>query len=159
MNLSTSENQAWLDGIPYPVQPGDTLLKFADRHLGRGHVPTLCDAPQLEPYGACRVCSVEVALKADGPTRVVAACHTPLAPGMHIFSESKKVQRLRRNILELVLSDHPPDCLTCEVNGNCELQTVAGKVGVRKIRYQGGQNHLSQPKDRSHAYKIGRAHV
>ncbi|MBL9167699.1 MAG: formate dehydrogenase subunit alpha [Verrucomicrobiales bacterium] len=152
MNLPTTENQAWLDGKAYPLQPGDTILRFADRHLGRGHVPTLCDAPQLEPYGACRVCSVEVALRADGPTRVVAACHTPLSPGMHIYSETKKVQRLRRNILELVLSDHPPDCLTCEVNGNCELQTVAGKVGVRQIRYQGGKNHLHQPKDRSHAY-------
>ena len=146
------ENLAWLDGKSYPVVPGDTILKFADRHRGRGHVPTLCDAPQLEPYGACRVCSVEVALRADGPTRVVASCHTPLTPGMHIFSESEKVRRLRRNILELVLSDHPPDCLTCEVNGNCELQTVAGKVGIRKIRYEGGKNHLDQPKDRSHAY-------
>ena len=143
---------AWLDGEGHPVLPGDTVLKFADRHLGRGHVPTLCDAPQLEPYGACRVCSVEVALKADGPTRVVAACHTPLTPGMHVFSETKKVQRLRRNILELVLSDHPPDCLTCEVNGNCELQSVAARVGVRKIRYQGGKNHLDQKKDLSHPY-------
>lgn len=152
MKLQDAEPQAWLDGKPYPVLPGDTILKFADRHLGRGHVPTLCDAPQLEPYGACRVCSVEVALKADGPTRVVAACHTPLTPGMHVFSESSKVRRLRRNILELVLSDHPPDCLTCEVNGNCELQTVAGRVGVRKIRYTGGKNHLDRTKDLSHAY-------
>ena len=143
---------AWLDGTAHPVQPGDTILKFADRHHGRGHVPTLCDAPQLEPYGACRVCSVEVALKADGPTRVVASCHTPLAPGMHIFTESRKIRRLRRNILELVLSDHPPDCLTCEVNGNCELQTVAAKVGVRKIRYKNGKNHLDRAKDLSHAY-------
>ncbi|HAM73214.1 MAG TPA: formate dehydrogenase subunit alpha [Verrucomicrobiales bacterium] len=152
MNPSSTEPMAWLDGIPHPVLPGDTILKFADRHRGRGHIPTLCDAPQLEPYGACRVCSVEVALQAGGPTRVVASCHTPLAPGMHILSESPKIRRLRRNIVELVLSDHPPDCLTCEVNGNCELQTVAGKVGVRRIRYTGGRNHLSQPKDRSHPY-------
>ncbi|MBI1841437.1 MAG: formate dehydrogenase subunit alpha [Verrucomicrobia bacterium] len=147
-----SSSLAWLDGEAHPVLPGDTILKFTDRHLGRGHVPTLCDAPQLEPYGACRVCSVEVALKADGPARVVAACHTPLAAGMHVFSESNKIQRLRRNILELVLSDHPPDCLTCEINGNCELQTVAAKVGVRKIRYRDGKNHLDQKKDLSHPY-------
>jgi formate dehydrogenase major subunit len=152
MKTPDLSNYAFIDGIAQPVEQGDTVLRFVDRHLGRGHVPTLCDAPQLEPYGACRVCSVEVALKADGPTRVVAACHTPLTPGMHITTESQKIQKLRRNILELVLSDHPPDCLTCEVNGNCELQTVAGKVGVRKIRYTGGKNHLDRDKDLSHPY-------
>ncbi|MFZ4767138.1 MAG: 2Fe-2S iron-sulfur cluster-binding protein, partial [Roseimicrobium sp.] len=152
MNMPDLSKFAFIDGIAQPMHDGDTILRFVDRHRGRGHVPTLCDAPQLEPYGACRVCSVEVALKPDGPTRVVAACHTPLAPGMHIFTESKKVQKLRRNILELVLSDHPPDCLTCEVNGNCELQTVAAKVGVRKIRYTGGKNHLDREKDLSHPY-------
>jgi formate dehydrogenase major subunit len=152
MHTPDLSNYAFIDGIAQPVEKGDTVLRFVDRHLGRGHVPTLCDAPQLEPYGACRVCSVEVALKADGPTRVVAACHTPLTPGMHITTESKKIQKLRRNILELVLSDHPPDCLTCEVNGNCELQTVAAKVGVRKIRYTGGKTHLDREKDHSHPY-------
>lgn len=152
MHTPDLSNYAFIDGIAQPVEKGDTVLRFVDRHLGRGHVPTLCDAPQLEPYGACRVCSVEVALKADGPTRVVAACHTPLAPGMHITTESQKIQKLRRNILELVLSDHPPDCLTCEVNGNCELQTVAAKVGVRKIRYTGGKTHLDREKDLSHPY-------
>ncbi len=143
---------ACIDGEPLRFQPGDTLLKFIDRHRGRGHVPTLCDAPQLEPYGACRVCSVEVALQADGPRRVMAACHTPVAAGMHLFTESPKIRRLRRNIVELVLTDHPLDCLTCEVNGNCELQTVAAKVGVRKVRYPAGANHLDRTKDLSHPY-------
>ena len=68
MNPASTEPIAWLDGTPHPVLPGDTILKFADRHRGRGHIPTLCDAPQLEPYGACRVCSVEVALQADTAT-------------------------------------------------------------------------------------------
>ena len=143
---------AFIDGIAQPIEDGDTILRFVDRHKGRGHVPTLCDAPQLDPYGACRVCSVEIAMASDGPRRVVASCHTPLSAGMHVFTESKKVQRLRRNIVELVLSDHPPDCLTCEVNGNCELQTVAAKVGVRKIRYTGGKTHLDREKDLSHPY-------
>ena len=145
-------NIAFIDGEPRAFQPDDTLLKFVDRHLGRGFVPTLCDAPQLEPYGACRVCSVEVAPTAEGPRRVVASCHTPITPGVHIFTQSPKVQKLRRNILELVLSDHPPECLTCEINGNCELQTVAAKVGVRQIRYTGGKNHLDRKKDLSHPY-------
>ena len=143
---------AWIDGVACGVQPGETVLKFVDRYKGRGHVPTLCDAPQLEPYGACRVCSVEVAMQADGPRRVVASCHTPMAAGMHVYTESAKVLRLRRNIVELVLTDHPLDCLTCEVNGNCELQTVAAKTGVRKVRYPAGANHLDRAKDESHPY-------
>jgi formate dehydrogenase major subunit len=143
---------AFIDGEPHRFENGETLLKFIDRHRGRGFVPTLCDAPQLEPYGACRVCSVEVALQADGPRRVVASCHTPIAPGMHVFTESPKVRRLRRNIVELVLTDHPLDCLTCEVSGNCELQTVAAKVGIRGVRYPAGANHLDRAKDRSHPY-------
>ena len=143
---------AYLDGEPMRFQSGDTVLNFIDRHKGRGHVPTLCDAPQLKPYGACRVCSVEVALKADGPRRVMASCHTPISAGMHIFTESSKVRRLRKNIVELVLTDHPLDCLTCEVNGNCELQTVAAKVGIRSVRYPAGANHLDRQKDLSHPY-------
>ncbi len=143
---------AYLDGQLLAFQPGDTILKFVDRHKGRGFVPTLCDAPQLDPYGACRVCSVEVALKEDGPRRVVASCHTPLSAGMHVHTQTQKVQKLRRNIVELVLTDHPLDCLTCEVNGNCELQTVAAKVGIRKVRYPEGKNHLNRQKDLSHPY-------
>jgi formate dehydrogenase major subunit len=143
---------AFIDGDSYSFNEGDTLLAFIDRHRGRGHVPTLCDAPQLDPYGACRVCSVEVALQADGPRRVVASCHTPLTAGMHVFTESQKVRKLRKNIVELVLTDHPLDCLTCEVSGNCELQTVAAKVGIRKVRYPAGANHLDRKKDLSHAY-------
>ena len=147
-----NDRTAFIDGTMHGFEPGDTLLKFVDRYKGRGHVPTLCDAPQLEPYGACRVCSVEVALQAEGPRRVVASCHTPMAQGLHIFTESRKILGLRRNIVELVLTDHPLDCLTCEVNGNCELQTVAAKVGVRKVRYPAGANHLDRTKDLSHPY-------
>jgi formate dehydrogenase major subunit len=143
---------AYIDGEAKHFQSGDTLLNFIDRHRGRGHVPTLCDAPQLKPYGACRVCSVEIAQSADGPRRVVASCHTPLTAGLHIFTESQKVRRLRRNIVELVLTDHPLDCLTCEVSGNCELQTVAAKVGMSKVRYPAGANHLDRKKDLSHPY-------
>jgi len=152
MVLDLATITAYIDGEPQQFQSGDTLLNFIDRHRGRGHVPTLCDAPQIKPYGACRVCSVEVALKADGPRRVVASCHTPLAAGMHIFTESQKIRGLRKNIVELVLTDHPLDCLTCEVNGNCELQTVAAKVGIRGVRYPAGKNHLDRTKDFSHPY-------
>ncbi|MEI8107090.1 MAG: formate dehydrogenase subunit alpha [Verrucomicrobiota bacterium] len=143
---------AFIDGEPEQFQVGETILNVVDRERGRGVVPTLCDAPQLKPYGACRVCSVEVAQSADGPRRVVASCHTPMVAGMHIFTESAKVRKLRKNIVELVLTDHPLDCLTCEVSGNCELQTVAAKVGIRGVRYPSGANHLDRKKDHSHPY-------
>ena len=69
---------------------------------------------------------------------------------MRIYTNSESVKKLRKNIVELVLSDHPPDCLTCEVNGNCELQDVAASVGVRQIRYAKGENHCDREKDLSH---------
>ncbi len=148
-----SEQQAFIDGQARDIRPGETILQFAKRHLGEGYIPTLCDDPRLKPHGACRVCSVEVALKADGPIRTVASCHTPIAAGMHIFAQSESVQALRKNIVELVLTDHPLNCLTCEVNGNCELQDVAARVGIREVRYwEGGDNHLDRKKDTSHAY-------
>ncbi len=143
---------AYVNHKPCEMCDGETILSFLRRHLGKDNVPTLCDAPNLEPYGACRVCSVEVALSADGPRRVVASCHTPMQENFHIFTDSPRVQKLRRNIVELVLTDHPLDCLTCEVNGNCELQDVAARVGIRKVRYPEGKNHLDRPKDLSHPY-------
>ena len=143
---------AYVDGQVCKIEEGETILSLVDRLHGRGHIPTLCDAPQLESYGACRVCSVEIAQSANGPRRVVAACHTPLTESLHIFLESDRVQRLRRNIVELVLTDHPLDCLTCEVNGNCELQTVAAKVGMRSVRYPEGKHHMDREKDLSHPY-------
>lgn len=152
---STGSQQApmaFIDGQPFSVVPGETMLQFLRRHKGQDFVPTLCDAPNLAPFGACRVCSVELAAQADGPARMVASCHTPMQPGMHIRPHSQQVQRLRRNIIELVLTDHPLDCLTCEVNGNCELQDVAARVGIRSVRYPEGANHLDRPKDVSHPY-------
>ena len=108
----------------------------------------------MEPFGSCRVCSVEAALKEDGPTKTVASCHTPLSEGMYIYPHSDKVRSLRKNIVELVLTDHPLDCLTCSVSGNCELQDVAAKVGITEVRYPEGKNHLDTPKDLSHPYMI-----
>ena len=152
MDREQTGGTAIIDGETLRLEEGESLLQFIDRHRGRGHVPTLCDVPQLKPYGACRVCSVEIAMTADAPRRVVAACHTPVCEGMHVFTESEKIRRLRRNIIELVLTDHPLDCLTCEVNGNCELQTVAARVGVRGVRYPPGANHLARTKDLSHVF-------
>jgi formate dehydrogenase major subunit len=93
-----------------------------------------------------------VALVKDGPAKVQASCHTPAIPNSYIYTDSQRVTRLRKNIVELVLTDHPLDCLTCEVNNNCELQTVAAKVGIRDVRYPEGKNHLDRKKDLSHPY-------
>ena len=71
---------AYIDGKPYEIGSNHTsILKFVKSYVGEKKVPTLCDDPNLAPYGACRVCSVEVALEKDGPTKVVASCHTPVA--------------------------------------------------------------------------------
>ncbi|MGE0569081.1 MAG: formate dehydrogenase subunit alpha, partial [Bacteroidia bacterium] len=147
-----NKNIAYIDDKAYEIQEGETILAFLKRNFGKDYVPTLCDAPNLDPFGSCRVCSVDVALKQDGPVKSQASCHTPVMPGSYIYPHSERIQKLRKNIVELVLTDHPLDCLTCEVNGNCELQTVAAKVGVRDVRYPEGKNHLDREKDLSHAY-------
>ncbi|MBP7239991.1 MAG: formate dehydrogenase subunit alpha, partial [Saprospiraceae bacterium] len=143
---------AFINNIEYPVREGDTILGFVRRHLGQDHVPTLCDAPNLDPFGSCRVCSVDVALVRNGPSKVQASCHTPVMANSFIYTDSERITRLRKNIIELVLTDHPLDCLTCEVNNNCELQTVAARVGIRDVRYPEGKNHLDRKKDLSHPY-------
>ncbi len=143
---------AYINNQPFEINDGETMLSFVKRHKGEKHVPTLCDAPNLDPFGSCRVCSVDVALEKDGNTRTMASCHSPIAEGQYIYPDSKEVKDLRKNIVELVLTDHPLDCLTCEVNGNCELQDVAAQVGIRNVRYPEGKNHLDRQKDLSHPY-------
>ena len=143
---------AYINDRPHEIKPGETVITFLRRNLGKDSVPTLCDAPNLEPFGSCRVCSVDVALTKGGRSKVMASCHTPIQEGYFIYPDSENVQRLRRNIIELVLTDHPLDCLTCEVNGNCELQTVAARVGIHAVRYPAGRNHLDREKDLSHPY-------
>jgi formate dehydrogenase major subunit len=145
-------NIAYIDNEAFEINEGETILSFVKRVKGEDLVPTLCDAPNLDPYGACRVCSVDVALVADGPAKAQASCHTPVMPNSYIYPSSDRIQKLRKNIVELVLTDHPLDCLTCEVNNNCELQSVAAKVGVRDVRYPAGKNHLDRKKDLSHPY-------
>ncbi len=142
---------AFINNRPFNIVQGETILSFIRRHHGSSLVPTLCDAPNLDPFGSCRICSVDVS-HGNGTTKTVASCHTPVAAGQHISTHSDRISRLRKNIIELVLTDHPLDCLTCEVNGNCELQTVAAQVGIREVRYPEGANHLDRKKDLSHAY-------
>jgi formate dehydrogenase major subunit len=143
---------AYLNNKAHEIETGETMITFARRVMGKDAIPTLCDAPNLDPFGSCRVCSVDVALEKNGPAKTFASCHTPVAEDQYIYTDSKNIQRLRKNIIELVLTDHPLDCLTCEVNGNCELQTVAARVGINSVRYPEGENHLDREKDLSHPY-------
>jgi formate dehydrogenase major subunit len=143
---------AYIDNQKFEIVEGETMLSFIRRYKEKNLVPTLCDAPNLDPFGSCRVCSVEVALDKNGSVKTMASCHSPVAEGQYIYTSTESVKALRKNILELVLTDHPLDCLTCEVNGNCELQTVAAKVGIREVRYPEGDNHLYRMKDLSHPY-------
>ena len=141
---------AFINGHPYQIEAGETILEFASRN--QISIPTLCDDSRLDSFGACRVCSVDVALQADGPSKTMASCHTPISEGMHIQTQSSSIQKLRKNIVELVLTDHPLDCLTCESNGNCELQDVAAEVGIREVRYKNAADHSHYQKDTSHPY-------
>ena len=145
-------NIAFIDDVSHEFNQGESILNFVKRIEGEKIIPTLCDAPNLEAFGACRVCSVDVALEQNGKTKTMASCHTPTTEGMYIYPSSESIQKLRKNIIELVLTDHPLDCLTCEVNGNCELQDVAAEVGIREVRYPAGDNHLDRTKDLSHPY-------
>ncbi|NQU40356.1 MAG: formate dehydrogenase subunit alpha [Lentisphaerae bacterium] len=146
---------AHLDGKPSPIEAGETILHFIERHTSKGSIPTLCYDERMEPFGSCRVCSVEVALSADGPRKVMASCHTPVSDGMHVFCHSKTIQKLRKNIVELVLTDYPTETLSdLPGAGDAELQTVIRQVGLdpAALRYAVGQNHHSRPPDTSHPY-------
>jgi len=145
-------NLAYINNHPHIFFDGETILNFVKRVASEDIIPTLCDAPNLDAFGSCRVCSVDVALEKDGVTKTMASCHTPVMANSYIYPETESIQELRKNIIELVLTDHPLDCLTCEVNGNCELQDVAASVGITQVRYPDGANHLDKEKDDSHPY-------
>ncbi len=116
---------------PVTVPGGTTLLAAAAR-LGI-HIPTFCHDPELTRYGGCRICVVEV--KNWG--KLPASCVTEVREGMEVYTESEKVLEARRTILELLLANHPDDCLTCEKAGDCLLQTYAYRYGVRKGAFLG----------------------
>ncbi len=145
--------KAYINNQLHEFKQGETILDFVKRIEGEKSIPTLCDAPNLEAFGSCRVCSVDVALEKDGKTKAVASCHTPIMEGQYVYPDSDNIKTLRKNIIELVVTDHPLDCDTCEVDGNCELQDVAAQVGVTDHRYpKEFSNHTVQQKDLSHPY-------
>jgi len=139
-----------VDGVPVAVPPGTSVMRAA-KHAGID-IPKLCATDSLEAFGSCRLCVVEI----DGARGTPASCTTPVAPGMVVRTQTDKVAKLRRGVMELYISDHPLDCLTCSANGDCELQDMAGVTGLREVRYgsgvDAGANHMHAPKDTSNPY-------
>ncbi|MEJ3654373.1 formate dehydrogenase subunit alpha [Actinomycetes bacterium KLBMP 9759] len=139
-----------IDGMAVTVPPGTSVMRAA-KHAGVD-VPKLCATDSLEAFGSCRLCVVEI----DGARGTPASCTTPVAPGMVVRTQTEKVAKLRRGVMELYISDHPLDCLTCSANGDCELQDMAGVTGLREVRYgsgvDAGANHMDLLKDTSNPY-------
>ncbi len=137
-----------IDGIAVTVPAGTSVMRAA---VEAGvMIPKLCATDALEPFGSCRLCLVEI----EGRRGYPSSCTTPAEGGMKVRTQSAKLADLRRNVMELYISDHPLDCLTCAANGNCELQTMAGVVGLREVRYgMAGANHFTDvKKDESNPY-------
>jgi formate dehydrogenase major subunit len=136
-----------IDGKPVTVPAGTSVMR-ASMEAGV-RVPRLCATDSLEPFGSCRLCLVEI----EGRKGTPASCTTPVEAGMKVTTQTGKLARMRRNVMELYISDHPLDCLTCPANGDCELQDMAGAVGLREVRYgYEGANHLNEEKDESNPY-------
>jgi len=136
-----------IDGKLVRVPEGTSVLRAAA--LAGTTIPKLCATESLEAFGSCRLCLVEI----EGRKGYPASCTTPVIAGMKVKTQSGKLAQLRRGVMELYISDHPLDCLTCPTNGHCELQDMAGAVGLREVRYgYDGANHLDAKKDESNPY-------
>jgi formate dehydrogenase major subunit len=144
---SSTMVQLTIDGVAVSVPAGTSVMR-ASREAGID-IAKLCATDSLKAFGSCRLCLVEIA----GRKGLPASCTTLVEDGMVVRTQTEKVARVRRNVMELYISDHPLDCLTCAANGDCELQDMAGAVGLREVRYgMDGENHLQATKDESNPY-------
>ena len=155
---ATKEVTLTIDGQRVTVPEGTSIMRAA-MQMGT-QIPKLCATDMVEAFGSCRLCLVEIEGRAGTP----ASCTTPVAPGMVVKTQTDRLSRLRKGVMELYISDHPLDCLTCSANGDCELQDMAGAVGLRDVRYgYQGENHVFAksggatnsnwlPKDESNPY-------
>ena len=136
-----------IDGGAVTVPEGTSIMRAA-MELGT-KIPKLCATDMLEAFGSCRLCLVEI----DGRAGTPASCTTPVANGMVVRTQTDRLKRLRKGVMELYISDHPLDCLTCSANGDCELQDMAGAVGLRDVRYgYSGAKHPNPGLDESNPY-------
>jgi formate dehydrogenase major subunit len=136
---SKAEKQVTLtvDGFTVTVPEGTSIMR-ASMEAGIA-IPKLCATDMVDAFGSCRLCLVEIEGRAGTPS----SCTTPVAPGMVVHTQTSRLKDIRRGVMELYISDHPLDCLTCAANGDCELQDMAGAVGLRDVRYgYDGDNHV-----------------
>jgi formate dehydrogenase major subunit len=136
-----------VDGFRITVPEGTSIMRAA---MEAGiEIPKLCATDSENAFGSCRLCLVEIKGRAGTPS----SCTTPVAEGMDVSTQTDRLKRIRKGVMELYISDHPLDCLTCAANGDCELQDMAGAVGLREVRYgYDGANHLKAEKDASNPY-------
>jgi formate dehydrogenase major subunit len=136
-----------IDGRAVTVPLGTSVMRAAAE--SGGNIPSLCATDSVKSFGSCRMCLVEV----DGMRGTPASCTTPAGEGMVVHTQTPRLQRLRKGVMELYISDHPLDCLTCSANNDCELQDTAAQVGLRDVRYgYAGENHLDLAPDTSNPY-------
>jgi formate dehydrogenase major subunit len=131
-----------IDGQSVTVPEGTSIMRAA-MEMGT-QIPKLCASDMVEAFGSCRLCLVEIEGRAGTP----ASCTTPVAPGIAVKTQTERLKTIRKGVMELYISDHPLDCLTCSANGDCELQDMAGAVGLREVRYgYDGENHVVAEKN------------
>jgi len=136
-----------IDGREVTVPAGTSVMRAAAQ--SGGSVPSLCATDNVKAFGSCRMCLVEI----EGRRGTPASCTTPVEPGMVVQTQTPLLQKLRKGVMELYISDHPLDCLTCSANNDCELQDTAAEVGLRDVRYgYAGENHLGLETDTSNPY-------
>ncbi|MGC1553620.1 MAG: molybdopterin-dependent oxidoreductase, partial [Bradyrhizobium sp.] len=147
-----------IDGQSVTVPEGTSIMRAAME--GGTQIPKLCATDMVDAFGSCRMCLIEIEGRAGTP----ASCTTPVMPGLVVHTQTERLKKLRKGVMELYISDHPLDCLTCAANGDCELEDMAGAVGLRDVRYgYEGENHVFaksngevnaawMPKDESNPY-------
>src|ERR1700749_966565 len=147
-----------IDGQSVTVPEGTSIMRAA-MEAGT-QIPKLCATDMVDAFGSCRMCLIEIEGRAGTP----ASCTTPAMNGLVVHTQPERLKKLRKGVMELYISDHPLDCLTCAANGDCELQDMAGAVGLRDVRYgYEGENHVFaksggtpnaawMPKDESNPY-------
>ncbi|MFT0875833.1 formate dehydrogenase subunit alpha [Rhodopseudomonas sp. G2_2311] len=136
-----------IDGRSVCVPEGTSIMRAA-MEIGTA-IPKLCATDMVDAFGSCRLCLVEI----DGRSGTPASCTTPVADGLVVHTQTERLKQIRKGVMELYISDHPLDCLTCSANGDCELQDMAGAVGLRDVRYgYSGEKHPNPGLDESNPY-------
>ena len=144
---STTQVTLEVDGREVTVPAGTSVIRAAA--VADVAIPKLCATDSLEPFGSCRLCLVEI----EGRKGFPASCTTPVEPGMKIRTQGEELAKLRRNVMELYMSDHPLDPFECKAGEKCELHEMANAVGLVHVRYgDDGRNHLDSPIDDSNPY-------